>query len=499
MAVDDVEHVGAPVDGVIVARVLATRAHPDADKVHLVDVDTGDGEALPDRVRRLQHGRRRPRAAGHARHHHAQRHGDRPAQDAGRVVERDAVLVARARPRRRPRRHPAPARRPRRSARRCSTPSGVTADVVFDLDITRNRPDAWSHRGVARDLAATLGVPFVDPSPALVVGGPGARRRRHHRGARPVRAVHVHRASPACRIGPSAPWMAERLTRAGMRPINNVVDVSNYVMLELGQPSHPYDLAKLAGRRLPGAPGPRRRDARDARRRDPRADHRRPPDLRRARRSRSASPGSWAGRRRRSTTPRPRWRWRWRGSSRSPSPPPRPASACARRRRPASSAASTRWWPTAPSPASWSCSGRRRRRAAAPGLVDARGELPAPAVVRVRPERVSALLGTRFDDGRHRRAHRADRLRRRRRRRSRCRRGGRTAPSRSTSSRRSPATTATPGWARPCRRRPIPGGLTRAAARPAPGAPGAGRRRPGRGHARPAPRPRGPGAGRPAR
>ena len=49
------------------------------------------------------------------------------------------------------------------------------------------------------------------------------------------------------RVTESPAWMAERLTRAGMRPINNVVDVSNYVMLELGQPNHTYDLAKLEG------------------------------------------------------------------------------------------------------------------------------------------------------------------------------------------------------------------------------------------------------------
>ena len=115
---------------------------------------------------------------------------------------------------------------------------------------------------------------------------------------------------------PSPPWMADRLTRAGMRPINNVVDVSNYVMLELGQPNHTYDLAKLAGRWLPGPPGPRRRDDRDARRRRARPDRRRRPDLRRRRRRRSASPGSWAGPRPRSTTPRPRSRSRWRGSTR---------------------------------------------------------------------------------------------------------------------------------------------------------------------------------------
>ena len=51
-------------------------------------------------------------------------------------------------------------------------------------------------------------------------------------------------------VGPSPDWIAQRLTLAGMRPINNVVDASNYVMLERGQPTHPYDLARLGGRGL---------------------------------------------------------------------------------------------------------------------------------------------------------------------------------------------------------------------------------------------------------
>src|SRR5204863_6805083 len=51
-------------------------------------------------------------------------------------------------------------------------------------------------------------------------------------------------------VGPSPAWLARRLTLAGMRPINNVVDVSNYVMLELGQPNHPYDLNRLPGKGL---------------------------------------------------------------------------------------------------------------------------------------------------------------------------------------------------------------------------------------------------------
>jgi phenylalanyl-tRNA synthetase beta chain len=123
---------------------------------------------------------------------------------------------------------------------------GASPDAVFDLDVTRNRPDAYGHLGVARDVAAHLGVPFHPPSPVLQADGP-------ERSA-PVDIVapdlcgrFVSVVLSGIRIGPSAPWMAERLTRVGMRPINNVVDVSNYVMLELNEPNHPYDLETLGG------------------------------------------------------------------------------------------------------------------------------------------------------------------------------------------------------------------------------------------------------------
>ena len=138
---------------------------------------------------------------------------------------------------------------------------GIEPDVLYDLEINPNRPDAMSVAGVARDLAARRGIPFglPDPRPAIV---PAERLgdvtveildpdRCGRFTARVLRGVTV---------GPSDPVIANRLTLLGMRPINNVVDVSNYVMLELGQPSHPYDLAKLAG------PGFRVRRARDGER-----------------------------------------------------------------------------------------------------------------------------------------------------------------------------------------------------------------------------------------
>ncbi len=124
---------------------------------------------------------------------------------------------------------------------------GMVDDVIVDVDVSRNRPDCLSYVGVARDVSAKLGVPFTPPTPPppKVVG------------AGPITTVDLVAGDRCGRftstvltgvvVAESAPWMARRLTAAGMRPINNVVDVSNFVMLELGQPNHAYDLATLGG------------------------------------------------------------------------------------------------------------------------------------------------------------------------------------------------------------------------------------------------------------
>jgi phenylalanyl-tRNA synthetase beta chain len=126
---------------------------------------------------------------------------------------------------------------------------GITPDVVIELEINPNRPDAMSIAGVARDVAARLGVPFRLPEPKLErsEGGPAVTVDVLDPVACPRFTATV---ISGITVGPSPAWIQQRLTLAGMRPINNVVDASNYVMLELGHPNHAYDLAKLPGQGL---------------------------------------------------------------------------------------------------------------------------------------------------------------------------------------------------------------------------------------------------------
>ena len=126
---------------------------------------------------------------------------------------------------------------------------GVEPDVVFDITVEGNRPDAWSVAGVARDLAGKLRLPFTLPAPAPApdLGVPVDALASLEIADKDLCPRMVVRVLDGVRVGPSPRWLARRLLLAGMRPINNVVDASNYVMLELGQPTHPYDLDRLPG------------------------------------------------------------------------------------------------------------------------------------------------------------------------------------------------------------------------------------------------------------
>jgi phenylalanyl-tRNA synthetase beta chain len=125
-------------------------------------------------------------------------------------------------------------------------PSGD--DLIWDVDVTANRPDAMNHRGLAREAAATGsgtlkplalkvpegGTPIGKLAKLTVEDEAGCPRYC----ARVVRGV---------KVGPSPAWLATRLERCGVRPINNIVDASNYVLLDVGHPLHAFDLPLLAG------------------------------------------------------------------------------------------------------------------------------------------------------------------------------------------------------------------------------------------------------------
>ena len=127
------------------------------------------------------------------------------------------------------------------------------------IDVTPNRPDLLCHKGVARELAASYTVPFRLPDVAGAENVDVPPARRHDFGPTMLDGVRVavddrlgcprlHVAVlKGVKVGPSPAWMVDRLTAAGVRSINNIVDATNYVMLELNQPMHAYDLATLKG------------------------------------------------------------------------------------------------------------------------------------------------------------------------------------------------------------------------------------------------------------
>jgi phenylalanyl-tRNA synthetase beta chain len=124
-------------------------------------------------------------------------------------------------------------------------------DHVLDVDLTSNRPDCLSHLGIARELSVITGkdlkpaaesndipVPATLAAERVVIEDPDLCNRFT---ARIIRGV---------KVGPSPEWLVKRLEALGERSINNVADITNYVMLELGQPMHAFDLDKLSGNRI---------------------------------------------------------------------------------------------------------------------------------------------------------------------------------------------------------------------------------------------------------
>ncbi len=248
LVVEGTEEVGPPWPGVVVARVLETRSHPAADRIQLVDVDTGDAEAL-----QICCGAFNMKA------------GDLvPLATLGTVMPNGLEIARRK------------MRGEWSNGMLCSAPElglgdeggqkgiyvlppelepgaplasalGLGADVVFDIEVGPNRPDCFSVAGVARDLAAAMRLPFSlpRPSPAAVVPEVATAAVRIDPAAEHICRRFTGTVVENVGAAAVAPLVSHRLALAGMRAISAVVDASNYVMLELGQPNHPYDLDVL--------------------------------------------------------------------------------------------------------------------------------------------------------------------------------------------------------------------------------------------------------------
>lgn len=121
-------------------------------------------------------------------------------------------------------------------------------DTVFEYEITSNRVDCYSILGIAREAAATFDKPFVPP--VVEVKEAGHDVNNYIKVSIEDTDLCTRYCARVCRnikIGPSPEWMQRRLAASGIRPINNLVDITNYVMEEYGQPMHAYDLSTIAG------------------------------------------------------------------------------------------------------------------------------------------------------------------------------------------------------------------------------------------------------------
>ena len=128
---------------------------------------------------------------------------------------------------------------------------GVLGDTFLELELTPNRGDCLSLLGVAREISAITAQPVRVPDVSYAEAGPPVDTVAKVTIADPDLCLrYTASVITGIRIGPSPEWLQDRLSRAGLRPINNVVDVTNYVMLEFNQPLHAFDLDTVTDRHV---------------------------------------------------------------------------------------------------------------------------------------------------------------------------------------------------------------------------------------------------------
>ncbi len=262
-AVDAVVPLHQDLDDILIARVLEVKKHPDADRLSLCLVDSGGGGA-PVKVvcgaPNVQAGKTYPYAPVGA----VLPGGLKLERKKIRGVESNGMLCS-AKELGLGADHAGILELDTTAApgTRFIDAIGI-ADHQIVIDVPANRPDLLCHKGVARELGASLDAPVKLPE---IPAGQAARRSGGLIDRPPVRqtaagvidGVEVRLEDPegaprymiavirGVRVGPSPAWLAGRLGAVGQRPINNVVDATNYILFELNQPLHAFDLAQLRG------------------------------------------------------------------------------------------------------------------------------------------------------------------------------------------------------------------------------------------------------------
>ncbi|MCL2313699.1 MAG: phenylalanine--tRNA ligase subunit beta [Proteobacteria bacterium] len=251
LEVEGVAHTGAGLEGVVVAQVVSLEKHPNADKLSLTQIDCGEGALLQvvcgarnfrcgDKVALAKEGTTLP---GGTRISRANVRGVESCgmlcspKELGLSEEGEGLLLL-------------------EGGLRVGEPLAKALeldDVIWELNITPDRQDALSHLGIARDVAALFSLPLRLPegvqaeekASATHPSGFGIDIRAKERCMR-YAACMVEGLHPA----PSPQWMRRRLEACGIRSINNLVDVTNYVLLEYGHPLHAFDADKLSAKQM---------------------------------------------------------------------------------------------------------------------------------------------------------------------------------------------------------------------------------------------------------
>jgi phenylalanyl-tRNA synthetase beta chain len=255
LEVEGVQKLGGEFDGIVVAQVLTRDKHPNADKLSVCRVNDGRGERLivcgahnfqaGDKVPLILPGHNLPAQpgappvtikAGKIRGVESQGMLCSP-DELGLPEKIEGLLLLRP---------DAAVGQP--FAEYLGRPG---SDVVYDLEVTPNRPDWNSVIGIAREISALTGnplrLPEIQLAPSQLAGEPTEKMLAVRIQEPELCVRYTARIVRGVKVGPSPAWLRSMLEKAGLRSINNVVDVTNYVMLETGHPLHAFDYHLLGG------------------------------------------------------------------------------------------------------------------------------------------------------------------------------------------------------------------------------------------------------------